>query len=46
MNLEDDDFDIFLDKIKTDYKDSWTEENWEEVSKPNNYKTYLIIFNI
>jgi hypothetical protein len=27
------DLDLFLDKIKTEYKDGWTEENWEEVSK-------------
>jgi hypothetical protein len=30
--LEDEaDFDTFLDKIKNEYKDAWTEENWEEV---------------
>lgn len=23
--------DLFLDKIKNEYKDAWTEENWEEV---------------
>ena len=23
--------DAFLDKIKNEYKDGWTEENWEEV---------------
>ena len=22
--------DLFLDKIKNEYKDGWTEENWEE----------------
>jgi hypothetical protein len=27
------DLDLFLDKIKTEYKDGWTEENWEEVFK-------------
>ena len=26
-------FDMFLDKIKNEYKDAWTEENWEEVLK-------------
>ena len=25
------DMDAFLDKIKYEYKDGWTEENWEEV---------------
>ena len=23
--------DAYLDKIKNEYKDAWTEENWEEV---------------
>ena len=23
--------DEYLDKIKTEYKDGWTEENWEQV---------------
>jgi hypothetical protein len=25
------DMDLFLDKIKNEYKDGWTEDNWEEV---------------
>lgn len=25
--------DAYLDKIKYEYKDGWTEENWEEVIK-------------
>lgn len=25
--------DQFLDKIKNEYKDAWTEENWEQVRK-------------
>jgi hypothetical protein len=29
------DLDLFLDKIKTEYKDAWTEENWEEVTSLN-----------
>ena len=29
---EDKDLDAFLDKIKNEYKDGWTENNWEEVS--------------
>lgn len=24
--------DAYLDKIKNEYKDTWTEENWEEVN--------------
>jgi hypothetical protein len=27
---EEADLDLFLDKIKKEYKDAWTEENWEE----------------
>ena len=25
--------DLFLEKIKKEYKDGWSEENWEEVRK-------------
>jgi hypothetical protein len=34
-NLDEDDLilDNYLDKIKNEYKDGWTEENWEEVLK-------------
>ena len=27
---DDPDLDLFLDKIKNEYKDGWSEENWEE----------------
>ena len=32
MDLADDEetLDLFLDKIKKEYKSDWTEENWEE----------------
>jgi hypothetical protein len=40
--LEDEaEFDLFLDKIKNEYKDTWTEENWEEVLE--NYIGFKII---
>jgi hypothetical protein len=29
--INEEDFDEYLDKIKREYKDAWTEENWEEV---------------
>jgi hypothetical protein len=28
--MNEDEMDRFLDKIKNEYKDGWTEENWEE----------------
>lgn len=28
---DEDTLDLFLEKIKNEYKDGWTEENWEEV---------------
>lgn len=32
MDLDDEAaLDMFLDKINNEYKDGWTEENWEEV---------------
>ena len=27
---EEADLDLFLNKIKNEYKDAWTEDNWEE----------------
>ena len=27
------DLDKFLDKIKNEYKDGWSEENWEKVGR-------------
>lgn len=35
--------DAYLDKIKHEYKDAWTEENWEEVIKS---VTKLIFYSI
>jgi hypothetical protein len=33
MDLADDEetLDLFLDKVKREYKSDWTEDNWEEV---------------
>lgn len=28
---DDKDLDAFLDKIKNEYKDGWSEDNWEKV---------------
>ncbi len=29
--------DLFLDKIKSEYKSNWTEDNWEEVTWKNSH---------
>jgi hypothetical protein len=31
QGMNEEEMDRFLHKIKTEYKDGWTEENWEEV---------------
>ena len=33
--------DLFLDKIKNEYKDAWTEENWEEVCDFLHFENHL-----
>ncbi len=44
--INEEDFDEYLDKIKREYKDAWTEENWEEVKfkKAQVFKLQIIQF--